>query len=202
MTKETNIAGEVFGRWSVIARGGNTNAGKAKWLCVCECGTEREVCGASLLRGVSVSCGCHQKEVVTKMNIKHGMVGTTEYGSWQNMMNRCYNKSGQNWELYGGRGIKVCDRWHDFSNFYEDMGQKPDGKNSIDRIDVNGDYEPSNCRWADQTEQMNNMRRNRIETYKGESMTVSQLARKYGIKPSVLSGRLNRYNKTIEEALA
>lgn len=202
MTKETNLSGMVFGKWRVLSRGSNTNAGKAKWFCVCECGNDREVCAASLLRGVSVSCGCHQKDVVAKRNYKHGMVGTTEYNSWQSMMNRCYNQNGEDWDLYGGRGISVCDRWHDFKNFYADMGAKPNTKNSIDRIDVNGNYEPSNCRWADQTEQMNNMRRNRLEIYNGETMTLSQLARKYGLKPSVLSARLNRYNKTIEEALA
>ncbi len=191
MTAPMDLTDSVFGLWSVLGRGGNTKAGKATWVCKCACGVERSVVSSSLIKGVSVSCGCHQSAVVSSMNFKHGMTGTTEYRSWQMMMSRCYNRNFPDYDLYGGRGIVVCDSWKDFRNFYSDMGGKPEGKTSIDRVDVNGNYEPSNCRWASQIEQCNNVRKNRFVLVDGNRMTIANAARKLGKRYSAVMWAVN-----------
>jgi hypothetical protein len=116
------------------------------------------------------------------------------------MISRCKNEYNTSYNNYGARGIKVCDRWLDFENFYIDMGPRPSPKHSIDRIDVNGNYEPSNCRWATLEEQMNNTSRNVFYEYKGEKLTIAQLARKYNIPVTTLANRLLD-GKSISEAI-
>ena len=116
------------------------------------------------------------------------------YSTWSAMKSRCYNKNHIHYDAYGGRGIKVCDRWlgrEGFRNFYEDMFPKPDN-GTLDRIDNNADYCPENCRWSSKTEQANNTRRNKIIEYNGESMTAAQWARKIGIPYRTLLTRLRR----------
>lgn len=191
MAKVVDLTGKIIGFWSVIQRGENTASGKATWLCICKCGTKRNVVGSSLIKKVSLSCGCRQPEIVSKFNTTHGMTGTTEYSSWQMMMSRCYNKNLPDYYRYGGAGITVCKRWHDPANFFKDMGLKPEGKNSIDRIDGTKNYEPSNCRWADQYEQMNNVNKNRYIDIDGDVMTVANAARYLGIKYKKLLHQLN-----------
>lgn len=181
MTKPLDLTGKRFGRWVTVRRGSNTKAGKTTYLCACDCGTEREVVSSSLIGGKSISCGCNQIDVVTARNTTHGMVGSSEYGSWQMMLARCRNANFPDYDLYGGRGISVCERWLKFENFFSDMGKKPEGKTSIDRIDVNGDYEPNNCRWASQKEQMNNVRKNRHVAIGGVVMTIADAARYLGM---------------------
>lgn len=120
----------------------------------------------------------------------HGKCRTTEYRSWNGMKNRCNNPNDKNYDRYGGRGIRVCDRWNrSFVSFLEDMGEKPEGT-TLDRIDVNGNYEPSNCRWATPLEQSNNQRTNVKVTYKGKTMNISQWARELGIAEPTLRSRL------------
>jgi hypothetical protein len=121
---------------------------------------------------------------------RHGMVDTPTFRSWAGMMTRCTNERTSAYKDYGGRGIKVCTRWHDFTNFLADMGVRPEGT-SLDRIDNNGNYEPSNCRWATRREQNNNSRHNIVVTVGGESKTVKQWARALGLPYPTLLWRVN-----------
>ncbi len=130
----------------------------------------------------------------------HGHRWTTEYNSWRAMWERCTNQNYRKFNLYGGRGITICERWRDFVLFLQDMGPKPSRRHSLDRIDGNGNYEPSNCRWATSVEQRRNTSRNKILTLNGESMCVSAWSEKTGIPISVLVHRFQR-GWTVERAL-
>lgn len=130
---------------------------------------------------------------------KHGLWKTKEFILWQRMHQRCYDKNKSGYHRYGGRGIIVCERWHEFLSFYKDMGKIPEGL-SIDRIDPNGNYEPNNCRWASPKEQANNRANNRLITFLGETKNISQWAKEIGISKTVLSYRLSR-GWAIERAL-
>jgi hypothetical protein len=129
----------------------------------------------------------------------HGLSRTKEYKAWQKMKDRCFNENNSHYEGYGGRGITVCSRWMDFENFYKDMGECPEGC-SIDRIDNDSSYMPSNCRWATTSQQMNNTRRNVVIQFNGESLTVAQWENRLGINKGTAYHRLRR-GWSIERAL-
>lgn len=144
---------------------------------------------------------------VRSKQFKHGLgkSGGNGYASWVGMRARCYSPENKDYPYYGGRGIKVCDRWMDdnngYLNFIRDLGNRPSSKHSIDRIDVNGDYCPENCRWATTTEQSNNRGDyNRKITYKGETKTLSQWSKSIGIRRVTLRARLDICNWTVEKA--
>jgi hypothetical protein len=128
------------------------------------------------------------------------MKGTPTYECWGGIIQRCNNPKRAYYHLYGGRGIKICDRWLDFENFFADMGEKPSNKHSIDRIDNDGDYEPSNCRWATVLEQANNRRDNKVLSYVGLELTVAEWARRISVSPFTLYARIRR-GWTIERTL-
>lgn len=167
MTAVRDLAGQRFGRLLVLQRAGSSRDGKACWECECSCGTTAVVTGRNLTGGTTQSCGCLHREEMSALFRKHGMTGSKVHQAWKGMHQRCRNQNGKNHKHYGGRGINVCERWGVFDNFYADMGDPPSDSHSIDRIDVNGNYEPNNCRWATPSEQVRNRRKsNPITTCK------------------------------------
>jgi len=190
-----DITGQVFGRLTAISFSRKPKGRKFSivWLCRCECGGETTAT-VDLLRGGHVrSCGCYQREVAARANTEHGGHGTRLYRIWKNVVQRCTYPGFRDFHLYGGRGIKVCDRWrHSFAAFREDMGEPPTPKHSIDRIDNDGHYEPGNCRWATRREQNNNTRKNHFVTYAGETLTLSEWSRRTGIRAGLLHARITR----------
>lgn len=200
MGSRIDHVGQKFGRLTVIEPTAlRDGAGSIKWRCLCDCGKEAVVSGRNLRSGESRSCGCLFLEVAAEkgrrlMGATHGKTGTPTYTVWVGMKQRCLNADDPKWGDYGGRGIKVCDRWRDsFTNFLADMGEKPSPQHSLDRWpDVNGDYEPSNCRWATQYQQQNNRRNNRMVMCDGALMTASEAARRHGLSPSLVHERMSR----------
>lgn len=179
----------------VLSRAQNGDRGGTRWLCRCDCGTERVVPGVTLRGDRTHSCGCLKSEQNVARSTKHGHSNTREtsstYYSWAAMLQRCGNKKHKDYPRYGGRGIRVCERWLKFVNFLADMGEKPVG-HTIERKDNDGDYEPGNCRWATSVAQANNKSNNRVLQYDGERRTLSQWARKLRISPSSLADRLKQ----------
>lgn len=145
MVKALDLTDQRINMLTVLKRQGS-KGGKTTWLCRCDCGNVKILVGTELSRGKPFSCGCTWRDLLSKSRIKHGCSigkGTPEFRAWQNMRERCYTETHQAYPNYGGRGIKVCDRWRgSFENFFEDMGTRPSPKHSLDRKDNNGDYEP------------------------------------------------------------
>lgn len=156
-----DLTGQRFGKLTAIEKVGYD--GKSLWKCACDCGGECIVRSPHLRNGRQVSCGCHKAEVSRQRMTKHGHAArgnvSNTYRVWSNMMARCQKPAHSHWKHYGGRGIQVCGNWQKFDGFLADMGEAPDGL-TLDRIDVNGDYCPDNCRWADWATQMRNKTNN------------------------------------------
>lgn len=196
------MPGDVYGRLTIVERckekGANNNA---KFLCRCECGNTCIVYGNNLKRLHTKSCGCFLVQNCGDKFRKHGMGYTKECGIWHSMIQRCTDPSCVAYKYYGGRGIKVCDRWlNSFETFYEDMGPRPTSRHSIDRWpDNDGDYEPSNCRWATWAEQARNRRSNRWFEHNGERLILSEWAKRLGLKHGILTTMLK--TRTISEII-
>ena len=150
--------GKRFFKLTVLRRGENNRAGGARWIAQCDCGKEILVRGADLRRGHTISCGCEAIRRGKLVNTTHGMSKTLIYQTWQNIMDRCYNKNCSHYKYYGGRGITVCKRWHKFENFRDDMFSTWKPHLSIERIDNNQGYSLRNCKWIPKTDQPKNRR--------------------------------------------
>jgi hypothetical protein len=200
-----DFTGRRFGRLKVLHRYAGPSS-DVKWVCRCDCGNITNSFRTHLKNGQSRSCGCLRSETTSKraktgdIRRTHGMRKSPEYGVWSTMLGRCENSNVERYPQYGGRGIKVCERWHKFENFFADMGKRPGPKFSIDRKDNDGNYEPSNCYWATSEEQIYNKQTTRLLDYKGNKLTVQQASEVAGIPKAVLFNRL--YNGwSIEKAI-
>lgn len=201
-----DLSGQKFGM--LVVQGlvpERSTQGHVLWMCICDCGTIKNIMGSNLKRGLSQSCGC---QVTVALRARKGEKRTHGYSNswvqrvWYGMINRCYDPTNNAYARYGGRGIRVCERWkNSIEAFHEDMGDRPSPKHQIDRWPNNdGDYEPENCRWATPKEQANNRSSSRVIEFRGETRTLMQWAESIGIDHASLIGRLNR-GWPLEEAL-
>jgi hypothetical protein len=173
-----DITGQKFGLLTALYPIGIKLCGKSKqmeWKCECECGNKTNATVGVLMSGSKKSCGCLKLTALLQRSTKHGLARSPEYSTWAHMIQRCTNSNDKDYHNYGGRGIKVCDRWlESFQNFYDDMGPKPSSKHSIDRMDNDGDYCSENCQWVTTKEQANNTRQNRYLISGKEVKTLRQ----------------------------
>ena len=187
MSQRIDMIGKKYGRLTILNLHHKDKNSRLFYLCRCDCGDEKIINGERIRKGKTKSCGCYNREITKSRSIKHNMRYTKIYNVWRNIKERCISNN----KDYGGRGIKVCDEWlNNFKAFYEwsikngYIEKIENGKNiiSLDRIDVNGNYEPSNCRWVTNDIQCNNKRNNLFVNYKDTKYTVSQLSKKFNIK--------------------
>ena len=197
MPKFVDRKGQRFGRLLVVAEAGRSASKKVLWRCLCDCGVETVVPSGGLVTGNTTSCGCLLKEKITK----HGSWQKASYNTWRAMMRRCYKQHDKDYPRYGGKGVTVCERWHDYLNFAADMGE-PVGDETLDRIDVYGNYEPANCRWAGVRTQNRNVRI-RATNKTGVTGVSKTASGTYMAKVTVLKKSFySKCFKTIEEAAA
>ncbi len=202
-TKTSSDANNYLGRTfeCLTVLGNAPNRGRiVQWRCRCACGKEHVVDAAKLKNGHTKSCGCHQ----IRIRFKHGHAtrhaATSEYGTWESMIQRCNNPRSRAYKKYGANGITVCARWLKFEYFLEDMGLKPSPKHTLDRYpNRRGNYEPSNCRWATYAEQNRNKQTNKVYTFQGETLCITDWASRLKVHPAVLRYRLLHW--PIERAL-
>ncbi len=205
-----DLTGHRYGRFTVIS-GPHKKEGTRRvcWLSRCDCGTEKLVAADLLRTGQAQSCGCLRREISQARLTTHGMAASTthspgrrapEYQVWGNMKRRCSDPKAAQYAYYGGRGIKVCERWQSFENFFADMGPRPSPRHQIDRTDNDGNYEPGNCRWVTCKENQNNRHTTRWLQLGEERMTTTDWSARTGIKADTILVRLAR-GWTVEKAL-
>lgn len=197
MSKPINdLQGFKFGSLIVLKLGRSKGNG-AWWICQCNCGKQKEIRASDMVQGKTNSCGCEHKERIAKANITHGKTNTKTYSMWLAMRNRC-NRINQD---YSARGITYDKRWDSFENFYLDMGEAPEGM-SLDRIDVNGNYEKSNCRWATREQQANNTRANVFVEWQGKKQTIAQWSKELNMNYDKLRSRIVKYHWSLNRAFS
>lgn len=202
-----DLTGKRFGLLTVIGRGPNSKK-QLRWHCRCKCGGEKLAFGSALRGGSANNCGCLTASRISAKKTQHGHAPcdgkSPEYLAWSAMLRRCTNARQSNFKYYGGRGITICDRWRTFANFLADLGPMPveGGPWTVDRIDNNGDYKPSNCRWALRSTQANNKRSNRTLTHSNRTQTIALWSREIGLSVGTILGRLKRgwsHERTLTE---
>lgn len=184
--KLINLIDQKFGRWTVIARAESNARKETCWLCRCDCGIEKIHVSGALRYQLTLSCGCYRDELASQRAMTHGATKgkalTPEFISWRGAKQRCFNSNNPRYQDYGARGIIMCERWRQsFQSFLADMGPCPDG-HSLDRINNNGNYEPTNCRWATRQEQNKNQRprRKRLQAPPPEQQEARIYAELFG----------------------
>ncbi|SDX85350.1 hypothetical protein SAMN05660923_03051 [Tepidimicrobium xylanilyticum] len=194
MSRRLELEGQKFGRLTVLGfHDVDPKRKESRWLCKCECGNKRIVRGWKLTSGHTKSCGCLNKERAIAASTTHGLSSEKLYSIWKAMLARCENKKHPAYKDYGGRGIKVCDEWHDIRTFIKwanNNGYKEGLE--LDRIDNNGNYEPSNCRFTTRKKQTRNTRRNINVTIDGQTKTLSEWAEIHNLKVNTLQYRYYR----------
>lgn len=198
-----DITGEVFYRLTVIRENGRKNTGRKEilWECKCCCGNIINTTKQNLSSGCTKSCGCYALDVRKNMHKTHGMSGSHLYNIWAGIKQRCLDENNNAYENYGGRGIKICEDWkNSFTSFYNDMNKGYKKGLEIDRIDNNGNYELSNCRWSNSKEQANNRRSNIILEFNGVKRNITQWSEITKISSKIIFQRINR-GWSIEKSL-
>lgn len=187
-----DLTGMKFGEWTVLSKIGSNKHQHIKWKCRCSCGSIGEILTSQLISGQSKCCRECAYKIVGEKNRKHGMSQDRIYKIYSGMKNRCYDENTECFDKYGGRGITICPEWlNDFQAFYDwSMSHGYSDDLTIDRINVYGNYEPNNCRWATNKEQANNKRTNVFIVVDGVKMTMAQAAEKYGVKYETLRSRI------------
>lgn len=187
--KKIDLSGRRFGK--LLVRGAaEGRRGKARWYCDCECGGSTTACSSNLLGAKTLSCGCLQRERLAESKTTHGQTKSPEYRAWVAMKTRCSNPNYPWFHRYGGRGIAVCTEWQgSFERFLTDMGHRPGPGYSLDRIDNDGDYTPSNCRWASSQTQGRNTARSSQVVFEGQTITLAEAAERSGISAAALASR-------------
>ncbi len=206
MTKFRDLTGRTFGRLSVLhVDTSRPRKPDVPYVVRCECGTIKSIRGVDLVTGNTKSCGCIRREVAAerarKRNTTHGMSRRRLYHTWNNMVRRCSDPRRPDYPRYGGRGIKVCDRWLEPENFYADMGDPPAAAMSLDRIDNDGDYSPENCRWATISQQCRNQRKSILITYNGVTKPMLDWAEEFGLGGGTLKTRIFTLGWPVDKAL-
>lgn len=196
--------GKKYGRLTVLADAGRDKHNHPKWLFKCDCGVEKAIKKTNVLSGLTVSCGCFFIETMKKTFTKHGesigRVASPEYTAWHRMKQRCYKEDHQDYPEWGGRGIRVCDRWlESFENFLADMGRRTSPKHSLDRFPNNdGNYELTNCRWATKKEQAANRRSTKWYEHNGERKMLKEWAELFRVASSDVNYFLKKKGKNFE----
>ena len=186
-----DLTGKRYGSLTVEKIAVDEPGKKKKWLCKCDCGNEIIVTSSNLVSGRTSSCKICGKKRLSEKNKKHGMTSTKLYGVWNSIKTRCTNTNSKSYKDYGARGIRICEEWKESSNFFE-WALANGYKNGleIDRIDVNGNYEPSNCRWVAREQNSNNKRNNKYIEYNGETKTLAEWSRYFDVNYKNLSRNL------------
>ena len=196
MGKFLDLTGGKYGRLVILSRAKDYIQPNGKkrimWNCMCDCGSTITAFGDNIKKGVTTSCGCYRKECTSKRISVHNDTNTRLYGVWCTMKSRCYNRAVKHYHRYGGRGIVVCDEWKNSFKSFKDWSINNGYSEglSIDRIDNNGDYSPTNCRWVSFKIQANNRKSNKLLTYKGETHNLTEWAKIININPKTLFSRL------------
>ena len=201
MPRKIDLTGRRYAHLTVISQHGHIGD-KISWLCRCDCGNEKVVSGSNLKTGNTTSCGCYHAEVAKDYHTTHGMSKTKLYTIWSSMRYRCENPKCQRYSSYGGKGVSVCAEWKRFNGFYSwAISARYEDGLSIERIDVDGNYEPSNCKWIPLIDQSQNKTTSRFVSYKSKKLTISQLANLTGMPYQRLYQRINKLGWSTDDAV-
>ena len=190
-----DLTGKKFNLLSVVEY-----TGKSMWICRCECGKLKTIHRSNLKK--AKSCGCQKDRLIGLKNKKHGLCGTSEYAAWNGMKTRCLNPRCDSYQHYGARGIRFCEEWSKFENFFRDMGKKPSPEYTLDRKDVNKDYCAENCKWSSPIEQERNKRCTRFFELDGVRLSLGEWAERTGINYQTLYSRVTTKKWSFEKAIS